>query len=71
MSLEGSLGFPWVPWPLVVSCSSQAGYTERPLLQIPRTPFVRYKKKTPGEDLVVVKFKKASAELGGISLSTK
>lgn len=38
----------------------------------PHTTFIHYKKKKMLEvDLVVVKFKKASAEPGGISLSTK
>lgn len=55
---------------LAASCRSQAGCGERSPLQIP--PLLSFAiKKALGVDLVVVKVKKASAELGGISLSTE
>lgn len=65
-SLDSCVSLPPTP----VSGRSQAGCAERCLLWIPHTTFICYKA-TLGVNLVVVKFKKASAELGGISLSTK
>lgn len=63
-----------VPWSLVVLCCWLMTWLDGKVSVIDPSrylPLLFKKKKKKMPDLVVVKFKKASAELGGISLSTK